>query len=116
MRIVVVIPARMGSTRCPGKPLASLNGKPMVQWVYEAAKRARIPNETVIATPDEEIIQAARAFGADAILTSHNHETGTDRIAEVAQKLGADCYINVQGDEPLIAPESIDACAMPIAD
>lgn len=115
MRIIAVIPARMGSTRCPGKPLRLLNGKPMVQWVWEAAIRAATPTDAVIATPDKEIVDAAHKFGATAILTSASHPTGTDRIAEVAEKTGMEAFINVQGDEPLIEPESIDACAEPVA-
>lgn len=114
MRCAIVIPARMGSTRFPGKPLCDLLGKPMVQWVYEAAVNSGVADKVVIATPDEEIVDAARSFGAEAELTRHDHETGTDRIAEVAERIGADIYVNVQGDEPLIRPESIRACAQPL--
>ncbi len=114
MQIVAVIPARMASTRCPGKPLRDLAGKPMVQWVFEAVSKAKIPTAIVIATPDQEIIDAARQFGCDGILTGEHHATGTDRIAEAATILKADAYLNVQGDEPLIKPEAIDACARPI--
>lgn len=109
--VVAVIPARMASTRCPGKPLLDLCGKPMVQWVWEAATKAPNISDVFIATPDGEIVQAAEAFGAKAILTSFDHPTGTDRIAEVASKVEADAYVNVQGDEPLIQPETIAACA-----
>lgn len=110
MDIVAVIPARMASARFPGKPLVDLAGKPMVQWVFEAACRSECPSAVVIATPDQEIAEAAGEFGAEAILTHDCHPSGTDRIAEVAQKLGADAYVNVQGDEPLLPPESVDAC------
>lgn len=116
MRCVIVIPARMGSTRFPGKPLADLCGKPMVQWVFEAAMRASVAEKVVIATPDVEILDACQAFGAEGVLTSHEAPTGTDRIAEVAEKLVADVYVNVQGDEPLIFPETIAACAQPMLD
>jgi 3-deoxy-manno-octulosonate cytidylyltransferase (CMP-KDO synthetase) len=116
MNVVVVIPARMASTRCPGKPLRVLAGKPMVQWVYEASLQASLPKRVLVATPDSEIVSAVKAFGGEAILTSMGHTTGTDRIAEVATKIEADCYVNVQGDEPLIEPASIDACAKPVAD
>lgn len=116
MRSVIVIPARMSSTRFPGKPLCDLMGKPMVQWVYEACVRSAISDEVVIAAPDQDIIDAATGFGAKAILTRNDHPTGTDRIAEVAQKLVADVYVNVQGDEPLIGTESIIACAKPLLD
>jgi 3-deoxy-D-manno-octulosonate cytidylyltransferase len=114
MRCVIVIPARMGSVRFPGKPLCDLLGKPMVQWVYEAAAKSGIGEGVVVATPDQEILDACRMFGAEAILTSSEHATGTDRIAEVASKLEADVYVNVQGDEPLIQPSSIAACASPL--
>jgi 3-deoxy-manno-octulosonate cytidylyltransferase (CMP-KDO synthetase) len=116
MNVVVVIPARMGSTRCPGKPLRVLAGKPMVQWVYEAAVRAVLPKRVMVATPDAEIVSAVKSFGGEAILTSAGHTTGTDRIAEVASKVEAGAYVNVQGDEPLIEPVSIDACARPVAE
>lgn len=112
--IVIVIPARMGSTRFPGKPLCNLKGKPMVQWVVEAAKCAGIADRVLVATPDQEIIDACNAFGAEAILTSLDHVTGTDRIAEVAVQVEADIYVNVQGDEPLIRPDSIRACVEPM--
>ncbi|MEO7453792.1 MAG: 3-deoxy-manno-octulosonate cytidylyltransferase [Fimbriimonadales bacterium] len=116
MNVVVVIPARMDSTRCPGKPLRDLAGKPMVQWVYEAALKATLPKRVLVATPDSEIVAAVKAFGGEAILTSSSHPTGTDRIAEVAEKVDATAYVNVQGDEPLIEPASIDTCAKPVAD
>lgn len=114
MNFVVVIPARMASTRCPGKPLRDLAGKPMVQWVYEAALRAGLPKRVLVATPDAEIVAATKAFGGEAVLTSSGHTTGTDRIAEIATKIDADAYVNVQGDEPLIDPVSIDACLGPL--
>jgi 3-deoxy-D-manno-octulosonate cytidylyltransferase len=114
MTCAIVIPARMGSTRFPGKPLADLCGKPMVRWVYEAAVASGIAKTVVVATPDREIIQACAAFDAEAILTGMDHPTGTDRIAEVAHKIEADVYVNVQGDEPLIRPNSIAACAQPL--
>lgn len=116
MNVVVVIPARMASTRCPGKPLRVLAGKPMVQWVYESAVKAALPRRVLVATPDVEIVAAVKSFGGEAILTSSGHTTGTDRIAEVAGKVDADAYVNVQGDEPLIEPGSIDACARPVAE
>jgi len=114
MKSLVVIPARMGSTRFPGKPLADLCGRPMVQWVYEAALASGAGDEVVVATPDEEIVAACKGFGAKAVLTSDRHVTGTDRMAEVAAMTGADVYINVQGDEPLMDPSSISACVAPM--
>jgi 3-deoxy-manno-octulosonate cytidylyltransferase (CMP-KDO synthetase) len=100
----VVIPARYASTRLPGKPLLPIAGKPMLQWVYESA-RAAGAREVLIATDDERIGQAARAFGAEAVMTAATHASGTDRIAEVARarNWGAqELVVNVQGDEPLI--------------
>ncbi|HRF58730.1 MAG TPA: 3-deoxy-manno-octulosonate cytidylyltransferase [Fimbriimonadaceae bacterium] len=114
MSCVIVIPARMGATRFPGKPLCDLLGKPMVQWVVEAAQASGVAGRVVVATPDSEIVEACRAFGAEAVSTSPDHPTGTDRIAEVADQIVADVYVNVQGDEPLIRPSSIRACAAPI--
>ena len=114
MRCCIVIPARMGSTRFPGKPLCDLLGRPMVQWVVEAAGRAGIAERIVVATPDPEIVSACHGFGAEAILTSPSHPTGTDRLAEVSRQIEADVYVNVQGDEPLIHPASIAACAGPL--
>ncbi|HZH97659.1 MAG TPA: 3-deoxy-manno-octulosonate cytidylyltransferase, partial [Fimbriimonadaceae bacterium] len=114
MKTIIVIPARMGSTRFPGKPLCDLLGKPMVQWVYEGAVAAGVADEVIVATPDQEIVDACARFGARAALTSHDHVTGTDRIAEVARTVEADVYVNVQGDEPLIRPSSISACARPL--
>lgn len=114
MRCVVVIPARMGSTRFPGKPLCDLLGKPMVRWVWERAQEAAVADRVVVATPDQEIVDACASFGAEALLTSHDHVTGTDRIAEVASRLEAEVYVNVQGDEPLMRPTDIAACARPL--
>lgn len=104
----------MGSTRFPGKPLVDLMGKPMVQWVVEAAARAEIAERVIVATPDQEILDACAKFGAEAVRTRAEHPTGTDRIAEVSESIVADVYVNVQGDEPLIRPESIRACAEPL--
>ena len=114
MRCCIVIPARMGSTRFPGKPLCDLLGKPMIQWVVEAAQSADIADKVIVATPDTEIITACESFGAEAVLTSASHPTGTDRIAEVTKSFSADVYVNVQGDEPLIQPTTIIACASPL--
>jgi 3-deoxy-manno-octulosonate cytidylyltransferase (CMP-KDO synthetase) len=106
----VVIPARYASVRLPGKILLSVAGKPMIQWVYERA-RASQAREVLIATDDPLIVNAAHAFGAEALMTAPSHRSGTDRIAEVAQMRGwtdSDIVINVQGDEPLIPPALID--------
>jgi 3-deoxy-manno-octulosonate cytidylyltransferase (CMP-KDO synthetase) len=114
MRCCIVIPARMASTRFPGKPLCDLGGKPMIQWVVEAALRANITETVVVATPDAEIMDTCDRLGFRAIMTSPDHPSGTDRIAEVAQAIVANVYVNVQGDEPLIPHESIRACAEPL--
>jgi 3-deoxy-manno-octulosonate cytidylyltransferase (CMP-KDO synthetase) len=104
----------MGSTRFPGKPLVDLLGKPMVQWVVERARQADIASTVVVATPDEEIVQTCTRLGIDVLLTSPSHQTGTDRIAEVATKVQAEVFVNVQGDEPLVLPDDIRACAAPL--
>jgi 3-deoxy-manno-octulosonate cytidylyltransferase (CMP-KDO synthetase) len=104
----------MGSTRFPGKPLADLCGKPMVAWVVEAAQRAEVADLVIVATPDDEIMDACRKMGVEAVRTLHTCPTGTDRIAEAAAQVPADCYVNVQGDEPLVEPASIAACARPL--
>jgi len=83
----------------------------MVQWVYEAAVASGVSDRVVVATPDEEIIEACRSFGAEATLTLDTHPSGTDRLAEVAEKVVADIYVNLQGDEPLIPPENVRLCA-----
>ncbi len=103
-KLAVVIPARMASTRFPGKPLVDLGGKPMVRWVYEACVRAGLEARIIVATPDREILDAAAGFGAESMLTRADHPSGTDRLAEVADAVPARAYINVQGDEPLLDP------------
>lgn len=106
MGFSVVIPARYQSTRLPGKPLADIGGKPMIQWVYEQALKAGA-DQVVVATDDSRVEQAVHAFGGNVCMTSDKHESGTERLAEVVEKLGlADDHIivNVQGDEPLIPP------------
>ena len=112
MKVVCVIPARYSSTRLPGKPLADIAGKPMIQHVWERAKQARRPDEVIVATDHEQVFNAVRAFGGQAVMTSPRHLTGTDRLAEVAARLDdVEIIVNVQGDEPLIAPEVIDQLA-----
>lgn len=106
--VIIVIPARYGSTRFPGKPLAELQGKPIIQWVYEACKKANC-GEVIIATEDERITSAAASFGAKAVMTSADCQSGTDRIYQATKGLGASYVINVQGDEPFVQPETIKA-------
>jgi 3-deoxy-manno-octulosonate cytidylyltransferase (CMP-KDO synthetase) len=107
-KVVVVIPARYGSTRLPGKPLLSLAGKPMIQRVYERAKLARRVDEVIVATDDERIAKAVQSFGGAARMTRADHRTGTERVAEVAAHVGGEVFVNVQGDEPLLDPEAVD--------
>ena len=112
MKILCVIPARYASTRLPGKPLADIVGKPMIQHVYERSAQATIPQQVVVATDDEKVFQAVQQFGGKVVMTSSEHQTGTDRLAEVASKYAeVDVIINVQGDEPLIDPKLIDELA-----
>lgn len=111
--VIGVIPARYASVRFPGKVLAPLWGKPIVQHVYERAKRARTLSEVVVATDDERVKEAVERFGGKCVMTSPEHPSGTDRVAEVARQLECDVVVNIQGDEPLIAPEAIDAAVQP---
>ena len=107
IKTAAVIPARYGSTRFPGKVLAELCGKPMIQWVYEKAA-ASIADEVIIATDDPKVAKAVEGFGGRAVMTSPNHPSGTDRISEAVQGLDCGIIINVQGDEPLIPTSVID--------
>lgn len=107
-KVVVVIPARYGSTRLPGKPLVLLAGKPMIQRVYERAKLAKQANQVIVATDDERIVKAVEAFGGEARMTRTDHRTGTERVAEVAAHVEGDIFVNVQGDEPLLDPAAVD--------
>ena len=111
MGVLVVIPARYGSTRFPGKPLALLHGKPVIQHVYEQAAKARSADEVVVATDDERIIAAVSRFNGRAVMTDPSARSGTDRVAEVARGRQAEVIINVQGDEPLVHAEMVDQLA-----
>jgi len=108
MSAIVIIPARFGSTRFPGKPLAPLRGIPLIQHVYENAVKAKLVEKTVVATDSQEIMETVKSFGGTAVMTGTEHPSGTDRIAEVARELRYDIIVNVQGDEPLLSPEMID--------
>lgn len=112
--IVGIIPARFQSTRLPGKPLSLINGKPMIWYVYNQAKKSRYLEEVLVATDDQRIVQTVEEFGGKAVLTSPHHPTGTDRLAEVAENLTARIIVNIQGDEPLIRPEMIDQAIEPL--
>lgn len=107
--VLAVIPARHASSRLPGKPLVSIAGRPMIQRVVERVRRSQLVSRVVVATDEPPIKNAVEAFGGEAILTRRDHRTGSDRVAEVAAHLAADIYVNVQGDEPLIDPGTVDA-------
>lgn len=106
--VLAIIPARYSSIRFPGKALAHISGKPMIQWVYESTQKSNV-YRTIVATDDKRILKCVEKFGGEAIITSDKHETGTDRIYEVAAKFDAEeLILNVQGDEPLISPDAIN--------
>jgi 3-deoxy-manno-octulosonate cytidylyltransferase (CMP-KDO synthetase) len=107
-KVVIVIPARYGSTRLPGKPLVSLAGKTMIQRVYERAKLAKRADQVIVATDDERIVRAVQEFGGEARMTRGDHRTGTERVAEVAAHVEGGVFVNAQGDEPLLDPAAID--------
>ena len=107
--IVAIIPARFASTRLPGKPIVEIHGKTLVQRVWERASAARRPQRVVVATDDERIASVVRGFGGEVVMTSPDHATGTDRLAEAARAIGAAIVVNVQGDEPLLDPAGVDA-------
>jgi 3-deoxy-manno-octulosonate cytidylyltransferase (CMP-KDO synthetase) len=109
MIAVGVIPSRYAATRLPGKPLLPIAGKPMIQHVYERARSARSLARVLVATDDQRILDVVRGFGGEAVLTSSEHRSGTDRVAEAARDLDADVVINIQGDEPMLRPEPLDA-------
>jgi 3-deoxy-manno-octulosonate cytidylyltransferase (CMP-KDO synthetase) len=110
MKILGVIPARYGSTRFPGKPLALIHGKPLIQWVVEQCQKAKSLSDVIVATDDSQIWEVAQQFCA-VEMTAPDHPSGTDRIAEVASRYACDALVNIQGDEPLIEPAVIDAVA-----
>lgn len=114
MKISAVIPARYGSTRFEGKPLADILGKPMIQYVYEGVCQSKLIDEVIVATDDQRILDAVKSFGGSVMMTSAAHPTGTDRVAEVAKKLKSEIIINVQGDEPLIKGTIIDKAIRPL--
>ena len=116
MKIIGVIPARYKSSRFPGKPLADVAGKPMIWWVYNQCKKVPDFTEVYVATDDEKIEKACIEHGINVVMTSDSHKTGTDRIGEVARKIEADLYVNIQGDEPLIEPETIAKAIKPFYD
>nr|WP_320050625.1 3-deoxy-manno-octulosonate cytidylyltransferase [uncultured Desulfuromonas sp.] len=116
MKITAIIPARYASSRFPGKPLVDILGKTMIQRVYEQTSKAELVDDVIVATDDQRIADAVDMFGGRVCMTSDQHETGTDRLAEVAAQLDCDLVVNVQGDEPLIDPRMIDQAIAPLKD
>lgn len=116
MKTIAVIPARMGSSRFPGKPLAKILGRPMIEHIYKRVAMSKSLDATYIATCDEEIRQAAEGFGAKVIMTSDTHERASDRVAEAVVYLDADLIVMVQGDEPMTHPDMIDTAVAPFKD
>jgi len=115
--VVIIIPARYASTRFPGKPLVDIGGKSMIQRVWEQARKATLAERVIVATDDDRIANAVRAFGGEVCMTGSEHPSGTDRLAEVARSLpDIKIIVNVQGDEPLISPDLIDAAIKPLLD
>src|SRR5574342_917108 len=114
MAVVAIIPARYGSTRLPGKPLARIGGTPMIQHVYESAAKARALDRVLVATDDRRIEQAVRGFGGEVVMTAKEHASGTDRLAEVARKIKADWVVNIQGDLLFIRSETITRAVQPL--
>lgn len=108
MNAIGIIPARYASSRFPGKPLVDILGKPMIQWVYERANRTKFLEKVIVATDDQRIVNAVTNFNGNVVMTSSTAANGTERVAEVAQKLDAKLIVNIQGDEPLIDPDVID--------
>lgn len=110
MKILGIIPSRYGSTRFPGKPLIDIDGKSMIQRVFEQAKKSTLLSDVVVATDDDRIFNHVKGFGGNVIMTSSSHESGTERCAEVVEKMpnNFDVVINIQGDEPFINPEQIN--------
>ncbi|BBB32573.1 3-deoxy-manno-octulosonate cytidylyltransferase [Thermotomaculum hydrothermale] len=113
MKVYAIIPSRYASTRLPGKPLLKIKGKSIIQMVYEQCKKVDLLEDVIVATGDERIFNEVKSFGGKCVMTSNKHKSGTDRIAEVALKIDADVIVNVQGDEPLIKPESIESAIKP---
>ena len=109
MNAVAIIPARYAAQRFPGKPLAHETGKPMIQHVWEQARAAKLVSRVIVATDDQRIFDACRGFGAEVAMTPASCATGTDRVAHVAAGLACDLVVNIQGDEPELAPASVDA-------
>lgn len=114
MTVVAIIPARYGSTRLPGKPLAKIGGKPMIEHVYRNTAKAKILDRVIVATDDRRIEAAVKIFGGEVMMTSPDHPSGTDRLAEVARRVRAEWLVNVQGDLPFIRSQTITRAVQPL--
>jgi 3-deoxy-manno-octulosonate cytidylyltransferase (CMP-KDO synthetase) len=114
MNVLGVIPARYQSTRLPGKPLADILGRPMIQWVFENVSHSTLLDEVIVAADDDRVIAAVERFDGKAVMTSRDHATGTDRVAEVAGRYDARIVVNIQGDEPFVNPGMIDEIVQPL--
>ncbi len=108
IKVLAVIPARYGSIRLPAKPLALINGKPMIQWVYENVKKCSLVDKVIVATDDKRIFDIVKNFNGEAMMTASYHKSGSDRVAEVAKKISSEIVLNVQGDEPMITPNVLN--------
>ena len=115
MQVTAIIPARYASTRFPGKPLASILGRTMIEHVYARVARSKTVARVIVATDDPRIEREVKSFGGEVMMTRADHPTGTDRLAEVASHLDSELIVNVQGDEPLIDPSMIDQAVQPPA-
>lgn len=113
MKVIGVIPARYESSRFPGKPLADICGRPMIWWVYQQCKKVDDLTDVYVATDDQRIFDACEQLDMKVIMTLNSHKTGTDRVGEVAEKIKADLYVNIQGDEPMLEPDTISAAIKP---
>ncbi|MCD6187592.1 MAG: 3-deoxy-manno-octulosonate cytidylyltransferase [Desulfuromusa sp.] len=116
MKATAIIPARYGSTRFPGKPLALINGLPMIQHVCQRVANAKMVDRVIVATDDARIATVVDSFGGEVVMTRTDHPTGTDRLAEVAEQIEAELIVNVQGDEPLIDPRMVDQAIAPLVE
>jgi len=114
MKIAGIIPARYASTRLPGKPLTLINGKPMIQRVYEQSLKSKYLEKVIVATDDRRIFDCVKSFGGNVVMTSVKHQSGTDRIYEAVKNLKCDIVVNIQGDEPFINPKNIDKAILPL--
>lgn len=115
-KVIGVIPARYGSSRFPGKVLAEIAGKPMIQWVYEQANKSKLLDELFVAVDDQRVLECVEGFGGKAVMTKVDHQSGTDRLAEAMEKIDADIVVNIQGDQPLFDSNMIDEAVQPLLD